>query len=90
MVLNIIIQVTTLNVTIFYKSLNKSLKKLSHWINRVRGLNGLYRESQKVNRSPKFVRLHMGHLIGPSIKQRYDFCRIKNLKFAFPPALPHK
>ena len=43
---------------------------------------------QKVskNRSPKSVKLHMGHLIGPNIASTYDFCRTKNRKFA-PPSI---
>ena len=37
------------------------------------------------NRDQKWVRLPMGHLIGPNRAAWYDFCHIKNLKFlAFP------
>ena len=43
-----------------------------------------YRESQMVNRSPKLVKLHIRHQIGPIIAHWYDFFNIKNLKFALP------
>ena len=43
---------------------------------------------QKVNKGPKLVRLHIGLLMGPKIAAWYDFCHIKNLKFACCPCLP--
>ena len=43
-----------------------------------------------VPKGPKLVRLHMGILIGSNIAHWYDFCHIKNAKFALPPAMSHK
>ena len=40
-----------------------------------------YREpqnSQMVNRYPKLVKLHIGHLIGPNVVAWYDFSHTKN------------
>ena len=45
-------------------------------------------QSIKVNKGPKLGRLHIGLQIGPKIAAWYDFCRIKNLKFALHSCLP--
>ena len=49
-----------------------------------------YRGSQKVNEGLKLVWLHMGLLIGSNIAHWYDFCHIKNVKFALHPEMSDK
>ena len=65
-------------------------KKRSRCINRAIAGVMPNRESQKANRDPKLVRLHMGHLIVPNKVSWHDFCHTKNLKFTHPPAMSHE
>ena len=43
--------------------------------------------SQSVNKSPKLVILHMGHLIMLNVASWNDFCHTKNLKIPPPPII---